>query len=194
VTPEPVENPEPTDLPDPVEGPLDPFDGDVPLAAGPDDLGFLRVPGAASRGMAALIDIFVAFFLITVADLVIIAAVIHPSKKITHAQSTSAAVASNIVVLVVAIVFIALQRFTGATIGERMLLLQMVQLDGQPPTIGRLCLRYGVMFVLSIVLFPLGAVFAILSVLSSLVQKQRRSVFDLLAGTRLVPRLKSSAR
>jgi uncharacterized RDD family membrane protein YckC len=189
VTPEPAENSEPTDLPDPVEGPLDPFDSDVPLAAGPDDVGFLRTPSAASRLLATFIDLFVAYFIVNVLDLIVILGVIHPGKKITASQRTSEEIAFNVAVLVVAVIFVLMERYTGRTIGRRMLRLRLVQMNGAPPTLGKLVIRFGVMF--GLVTVPFGVIIALLGVLYAAVQPMKRTVFDLLAGTRVVHEMKS---
>ncbi len=191
MTPEPAENSEPIDVPDPVEGPLDPFDDNVPTAPGPDDVGFLRAPNGPSRLMATFIDLFVAYFMVNVLDLIVILAVIHPGKKITSAQRTSEAIAFNITVLIVALVYVAMERYTGRTIGRRMLRLRLVQMNGAKPSLGKLFIRFGVMF--GLVTVPFGIVIALLGVLYALIQPQRRTAFDLLAGTRVISELRPAA-
>jgi uncharacterized RDD family membrane protein YckC len=187
VTNEPADSP--ADQPDPAEGPLDPFEGDVPLAAGPDDVGFLRAPNGPSRLMSTFIDLFIAYFMVNVLDLIVILVVIHPGKKITSSQRTSEEIAFNAAVLVVALVYVAMERYTGRTIGRRMLRLRLVQLNGAPPSLGKLIIRFGVMF--GLVTVPFGVVVGLLGVLYALVQPQRRTAFDLLAGTRVISELRS---
>jgi uncharacterized RDD family membrane protein YckC len=172
-----------SDLP---EGPLDPFDDDVPLASGPDDVGFLQTPRVSVRLLSIFLDLFVSYSCIVVVDILLITLVLHPVKgtTITPEQNRTAFWLYKATVLGVAAAFILLERLSGRSIGKRMMRLRLVQVDGARPTWLRLILKYGVMF--GILLVPFGPLVTLVGLAYAAVQPDRRSGFDLLAGTRVV--------
>jgi uncharacterized RDD family membrane protein YckC len=184
---DPNEPAEPSGSAEPGDGPLDPFDDDVELVDGSDDVGILRAPQVASRLTSTFIDIFVAYFLIIILELLLIGIFIHPGKKLTTQQQASERATFIAATLVVGLGFVALEKWGGRTLGRRLLRLQLVDVSGSKPTLGRLVIRYGIMFGLGAFLGLLGALLVVMGELLALTQKQRRTVFDLLAGTRVVP-------
>jgi uncharacterized RDD family membrane protein YckC len=191
VTPDPAETPEPSG-PDPEDGPLDPFEEGVPLAAGPDDVGFLRTPSSASRLMSSFIDLMAAYLLVNVLNAIIIITAVHPGKKLTTAQQRDEVVAFTLVAVVVALGFVLLERYTGRSLGKRLLRLRLMTKAGVRPSVSQLVLRYAVMFLLGLFVLPLifspalGTLIALLALGYAAVQPQRRNVFDLIVGTRVV--------
>lgn len=187
MTPEPDDGHEPPG-PEPGEGPLDPFDDGVPLAADVDDLDGLRIPSRASRLMSSFIDMVAAYLVITILDVVIIVSAVHPGKKLTPPQQREAVLASYLVTALVAVGFMLLERYTGRSLGKRLLRLRLMSRTGVRPTTSLIVRRYAVMFLLGIVMLsvPFGALLVLLALGYAASQPQRRNAFDLLVGTRVV--------
>lgn len=179
---EPVE---PEDAHGDVEGPLDPFDDGVPLASGPDDVGFLRMPSAAQRAMSAMVDFVIAGLIFTIGDLIIISAFTTPGHVITAAQNRTVGLYVNLIPLLLTVFYVLLVGYTGKSTGQRITRLRLVMLDGTKPSWIRLIVRYGILFGLGSRGLA-GLSLAVIGVLYSAFQVQRRSAFDMVAGTRLV--------
>jgi len=182
---------EPPTGPDPADGPLDPFDDDVPLAAGTHDDDLLRTPSRSSRLLSSFIDLMAAYLVINVLDAIVIVAAVHPGKKLTSTQQREELVAFVVAALLVAVGFVVLEHYTGRSLGRRLLRLRLVTKNGQRPTIGQLSLRYLVMvlftiFVLALFAVPLGTLIVLFALGSAAVQPMRRNVFDMVTGTRVV--------
>jgi uncharacterized RDD family membrane protein YckC len=190
VTPDPADSSEPPG-PDPEDGPLDPFEEGVPLASGVDDVGFMRTPSSASRLMSSFIDLMAAYLLINVLNSIIIVAAVHPGKKLTATQQRDELLAFIAVVVAVAIGFVLLERYTGRSLGKRLLRLRLMTKAGVRPSVSQLALRYAEMFLLGVFVLPffsvaLGGLMVLMALGFAGVQPQRRNVFDLIAGTRVV--------
>lgn len=185
MTPEPTPGPE---QPGPDDGPLDPFEDGVPLADGVDDIDAPRTPSSASRLLSSFIDLVVAYLTITVLDTIIIVSAVHPGKKLTPAQQRQAILAFYLVATVVAIGFILVERYTGRTLGKRLLRLRLMSKAGVRPSTSLIALRYAVMFMLGMLMLsvPFGAVLVLGALGYAARQPQRRNAFDLLVGTRVM--------
>jgi uncharacterized RDD family membrane protein YckC len=177
--------------PDPDEGPLDPFVDDAPLAAGTHDDDLLRAPSVASRLLSSFIDLMAAYLVINVLDAVVIIAAVHPGAKLTVAQQRDELVAFIGAAMLVAVGFVLLERYTGRSLGKRLLRLRLVTRNGSRPTVRQLAVRYLVMvgftlFVLAIFSVSLGSLLVIAALAYAAVQPQRRNIFDVVTGTRVV--------
>jgi uncharacterized RDD family membrane protein YckC len=194
VTNDPADHPDASDGPDPDDGPLDPFVDDVDLVDGSDDVGLMRPPSMAARLLSTFIDIFVAYFLVSILDLIVILFFIHPGKKLTDQQKTSEYFAFFAAGILVAIGFVAIEKWGGRTVGRRLLRLRLVDVTGAKPSLGKLALRYGVMFGLALFLSILGVGLVLLGELAAMIQPQRRTAFDMLSRTRVVPEFGTMAK
>ena len=174
---------EPTDLP---EGPLDPFDENVPLASGPDDVGLLSVPNAGARLLSSLIDVIVVAILVVVPSTVIPVMMLHPAtgQKFTAAQNRTVSIITLVVVLLVMLAYVALERTTAGSPGRRLFRLRLVTVAGAKPSWGRLIGKYIVVFIAALV--PILIFVVLLALLVAAYQPQRRNGLDLMAGTRVV--------
>jgi uncharacterized RDD family membrane protein YckC len=171
-----------SDLP---EGPLDPFDDNVPLASGPDDVGFLRTPSAAARLVSSLIDLVVVFFSVVVPATVLPLLILHPvNGKFTTAQSRTITWITLAVVAAVMVAYVALERLTGASPGRRLMRLRLITVSGARPSWARLFLKYAAILVVALV--PFVSLPVLLALVYGGIQKERRNGLDLLAGTRVV--------
>ena len=185
MTPEPSD---PAAQPGPEQGPLDPFDDGVPLAAGVDDADALRTPSSASRLLSSFIDLVTAYFVITVLDTIVIISALHPGTKLTPAQQRDSVFAFYAVVIVVAVGFIMLERYTGRSLGKRLLRLHLMTKAGVRPATSLIVRRYAVMFMVGMLMVnvPFGALLVLLALGYAAFQPQRRNAFDLFLGTRVV--------
>lgn|GEM_PF-3536161 len=191
MTPDPVDRSGPVG-PDPAEGPLDPFDDDVALAEGTDDDPALTRPSVSSRLMASFIDLMAAYLLINLLNGIVIVSAVHPGKHLTAAQQRTELISFILVAVVLAAGFAALDHYTGRSLGKRLLKLRLMTQAGSRPSFTRLLVRYVLMFWLGLFVVPrlfgvgLGALVVLAALGSAAVQPQRRNIFDLLAGTRVV--------
>ena len=133
-----------------------------------------------------------AYLAINLLNGIIIVSAVHPGKHLTAAQQRSELIAFTLVAVLVAAGFILLERFTGRSLGKRLLKLKLMTKAGVRPTLTHLVLRYAVMFIVGLFVLPLllSVAPAALAVLGALgyaaVQPQRRNLFDLITGTRVV--------
>lgn len=170
------------------DDPLDPFEEDVPLASGPDDVGFLRTPTVGARLSSSLVDMVVMFLMVGIPSLLLPLLILHPVKgqKITAEQNRTITLIYLVVVIVVLAGYLALERLKGASMGRRLLGLRLITKEGARPSWGRLLLKYAA--VLAVAVYPLFFLLVLLALLYASVQPERRNGLDLLAGTRVVLR------
>jgi uncharacterized RDD family membrane protein YckC len=128
---------------------------------------------------------------VTLVSSTLIAVVVHPPRGglLTTTQQRTALWMEIISLALGALLFVLFERIAGASIGKRALRIRLVGPDDRKPTWGRLVLKYISLFFL-LLLGYLGLLLVLVGLAGSMVQRQRRNAFDLLAGTRpiAVPR------
>jgi len=157
----------------------------------PDDSGSALPPGsvptAGNRVLSSSVDAVVAAVILTVVDLTMLAAVVHPKAghKLTAAQNVTALWLQIASLVIAMLVFVVMER-TGGSSGKRLMKLRTVGAANEYPAPWLpLTLKYVTMFFL--LLLPFGYFLVLLGLFLPFWRPDRRTAFDLITRLRVVP-------
>ncbi len=168
------------------EGPLDPFDEDVDLAEGHEDIDELEAPSAGTRLTSSMIDLFFVAICFVVPATLVPLFLLHPKRgqKLTASQNQTIAIVAMVVAVLVWLGWTALEKVGGGSPGRRLLKLKLVSLSGGEPSWSRLMIRFVPLVLVG--LYLVATPIVLLAVIYGTIQPLRRDGLDFLAGTRVV--------